>query len=313
MRRGRTFLIRDVRVFVGDGNVIQSGSVLIRNGKIEQIFEGKAPDPKELRADLIEASGKTLLPGLIDASVRLAAPGGFYDNPKDYQTDHSLRELAAYLYSGVTAVRSVGDQPQSLAVALQRYAKGDYLGTELFVLSGQPARVYLPGLAQIEAAEELAQGKTDGLDRTLVQQVGPAGLLESTKRAIVKGARPELPTANLRTAMEELKRAWESGIPLAAGSNSGVPLLIHGPALHRELQLWVQAGIPAYIALQSATSGNAKLVGAEGRLGLIKPGYPATLLLINGNPLTDISTTENIASVFFRGERVERSGLFAQE
>ncbi len=313
MRRSRTFLIRDVRIFVGDGKVIQSGSVLVKDGQVEQIFESKPPDPKDLRADLIEATGKTLLPGLIDASVRLSAPGGFFDNPKDFQTDRSLRELAAYLYSGVTAVRSVGDPPQSLALPMQRYAKGDYLGAELFVLSGQPARVFLPGLAQIEAAEQLAQSKADALDRTLVQQVGPAALLESTKRAILKGAHSPAPTANLRTAMEELKRAWESGIPLAAGSNSGTPLLIHGPALHRELQLWVQAGIPASTALQSATSGGSKLVGAEKRLGLIKPGYPATLLLVNGNPLTDISTTENIASVFFRGERVDRSGLFQQE
>ena len=59
----------------------------------------------------IEAAGKTLLPGLIDVHVHLGgSPGGIFDNRRD--SDHAEktmhRELAAYLYSGVTAVKSVG-------------------------------------------------------------------------------------------------------------------------------------------------------------------------------------------------------------
>src|SRR5207253_1804031 len=62
--RSRTLLIRNARMFVGDGPVIESGGVLIKHGKIEEVYTGSTPEPAAVKADLIEASGKTLLPGL---------------------------------------------------------------------------------------------------------------------------------------------------------------------------------------------------------------------------------------------------------
>ncbi|MDQ6655978.1 MAG: ABC transporter permease, partial [Verrucomicrobiota bacterium] len=79
-KRGRTWLIENARIFVGDGRVIESGSVLIRGGKIEKIYEGPAPDAKSLNAEAIEGAGKTILPGLIDVHVHLGASGGFAED-----------------------------------------------------------------------------------------------------------------------------------------------------------------------------------------------------------------------------------------
>jgi len=45
-------------------------------------------------------------------------------------------------------------------------------------------------------------------------------------------------------------------------------------------------------------------------MGLIKKGYEASLLLVDGNPLKDISVTERISIVMFKGERIDRSELF---
>ncbi|MFZ0898478.1 MAG: ABC transporter permease [Candidatus Sulfotelmatobacter sp.] len=110
LARSDTFLIRGARIFVGDGKVIENGSVLVRGGKIAEVYEGDGPDPKALNAETVEAAGKTILPGLIDVHMHLGAPGGFYPDMSKYATDKSmLRSLAAYLYSGVTTVRSVGD------------------------------------------------------------------------------------------------------------------------------------------------------------------------------------------------------------
>ena len=97
------------------------------------------------------------------------------------------------------------------------------------------------------------------------------------------------------------------------GTGSGNLLVVHGPALHRELQLWVQAGVPPAVALQSATYNGARFMHADQRIGLIREGYDANLLLVDGNPLQDISATERISAVIFRGERLDRSGLFKQE
>ena len=79
MSRSRTILIRDARLFIGDGNVIEQGAVLVKDGKIAEIYTGSAPDPKTLKAEAIDAAGKTLMPGLIDVHVHLGSPGGFYD------------------------------------------------------------------------------------------------------------------------------------------------------------------------------------------------------------------------------------------
>ncbi len=65
LQRSGAFLIRNVRIFTGDGKVIENGAVLVRDGKIDSLYEqGAAPDPEKIRADAIEGAGKTLLPGL---------------------------------------------------------------------------------------------------------------------------------------------------------------------------------------------------------------------------------------------------------
>ena len=82
--------------------------------------------------------------------------------------------------------------------------------------------------------------------------------------------------------------------------------------MQHEIQLWVQAGIPPAVALQAATFNAARLLRAEQRIGSIQPGNDADLLVVDGNPLDDISATERISLVVFKGERVERSELFNQ-
>ena len=95
---------------MGDGKVIENGAVLVRDGKIAAIYEGAAPDPDQLKAEVVEGAGKTLLPGLIDAHVHLAASGGISTDSQDYDVEKTMpHSAAALLYSGVTAARSVGD------------------------------------------------------------------------------------------------------------------------------------------------------------------------------------------------------------
>ena len=77
MRRDQTYLIRDARLFIGDGNIIEQGAVLIKHGKIAEIYTGSAPDPKTLKAEPVDAAGKTLIPGLIDVHAHLGSPGGY--------------------------------------------------------------------------------------------------------------------------------------------------------------------------------------------------------------------------------------------
>ena len=97
---------------------------------------------------------------------------------------------------------------------------------------------------------------------------------------------------------------------MVTGSDAGNALVFHGPTVHRELQLWVDAGIPPAVALQAATWNAARLLHAEQRIGLVQPGHNANLLVVDGDPTRDIGATERISMVVLKGERVRRVDLF---
>jgi ABC-type multidrug transport system permease subunit len=317
VQRNRTALIRDARLFLGDGTVIDQGSVLIKDGKIVEIYTGPAPDAKSLRADAIEATGKTLLPGLIDVQVHLSLPGFPITDPQYFQNpDQNFdRELAAYLFSGVTAVKSGGDQPDMVGRHQAAIASGERLGAELFPEAKATDEAYEPALAASEARRAFQAGRTDLLERSLVQQVIPRQWFAQLKDAMKDSARPEIIMNPLASdlARKNLAEAYAAGRLLVVGTESGYPMVVHGPSVHREMQLWVEAGVPPAAALQGATYNAARLLRADQRIGLIRKGYDASLLLVDGNPLQDISATERISTVFFKGERVDRSSLFEQK
>jgi len=88
------------------------------------------------------------------------------------------------------------------------------------------------------------------------------------------------------------KLLYDNGIPLVAGTDD-----IAGFALHRELELYVEAGIPVADVLRVATVNAATLVGAGDHKGQIKPGFDADWILLEGNPLEDIRAQRKVLQV----------------
>jgi len=151
-----------------------------------------------------------------------------------------------------------------------------------------------------------------------VQQVGPPELLRGTEEALGSAETEAMRKSLLQypidmaIATDNLKRAHAHGVLLVTGSDAGNFLVIHGPTVQHELLLWVRAGIPPAVALQAATLNTARLLKADNRIGSIRPGNDANLLVVDGNPLEDITATERISLVVFKGERIDRSELFDQ-
>lgn len=445
--RGQNILIRNVRIFTGDGKVMESGSVLIKRGKIQQIFQGAAPDAKELKAQAIEGVGKTVLPGFTDVHVHLAASGGFSKSPPDTDLQKGLlRADEAYLYSGVTSIRSVGDPLEMILKTRSTIESDQRIGAELYTCgpvftaegghgteyftnlapairkraeeqtvrlpstpqearqqvrdlkargvncikaileSGTPSRpfhrmdtnilkaiaeeahaqslplavhtgnaqdvadavavgaasiehgsfrdtipddvfqtmkaqniAYDPTLVVVEALTEMAAGNLDPLERPLVQQVVPMQLIESTKQFLESAEGKKMTGSlnalgfNLDQGERNLLRAYQLGVTLVTGTDAGNPLVFQGPAIHRELQLWVSTGVPAKVALEAATANAARLLHTRASKGMIKEGYDADLLIVEGNPVKDIKQTENISQVILGGEQIRRSNLFEQQ
>lgn len=115
-----------------------------------------------------------------------------------------------------------------------------------------------------------------------------------------------------RYADEEwlVARMGQAGVPLLAGTDVGVLFSMPGFSLHDELALLVQAGLTPAKALAAATTGPARMLGAD-TLGRIRAGAVADLVLLEGNPLTDITSTSRIGAVVLRGHLYTRQDLDA--
>ena len=119
-----------------------------------------------------------------------------------------------------------------------------------------------------EAYAQFFSGKADVLGNSLVQQAVSGIVLKATREFVASGKAVNADKAALfQSALEQgrdnLLRAWKAGVPLVMGTDAGNPLVFHGPSLHHELQLWVQAGIPPAVVLEAATRNAAKLLRAS--------------------------------------------------
>ena len=80
----------------------------------------------------------------------------------------------------------------------------------------------------------------------------------------------------------------ERGGTIGAGDDAGFIYRMYGFGLLWELELHQEAGFHPLDVIKHATGNNALILGEEERLGRVKPGYMADLILVNGNPLKNL-------------------------
>ncbi len=115
--------------------------------------------------------------------------------------------------------------------------------------------------------------------------------------------------AGLGTAGRNVKRMFDAGVLLAAGTDAPYPGDYYGEGLQRELELLVEAGLKPLEVISLATRNAARLVRADAEWGTIEPGKAADLLLVRGNPSSRISDTRNIVMVIQGGRVIDRAAL----
>ena len=128
--------------------------------------------------------------------------------------------------------------------------------------------------------------------------------LSGSQRGTLDAAFP-LPAAarRLDDAIASVRRLHGAGITILAGSDAPNPGTAQGASLHGELELLVRAGLAPEEALAAATAWPAERFGLGDR-GRIAPGQRADLLLVDGDPLQDITATRRIAGVWKNGHAV---------
>jgi imidazolonepropionase-like amidohydrolase len=109
--------------------------------------------------------------------------------------------------------------------------------------------------------------------------------------------------------LKEVHRAQTLGVRLLAGTDITIPYTYPGFSLHDELELFVEAGLTPMQALETATTNPALLLCLSKTWGRVATGYTANLVMLNGDPLANISNTRNIDSVVVNGMLLNRARL----
>jgi len=111
----------------------------------------------------------------------------------------------------------------------------------------------------------------------------------------------------LRTDREMLfrergvKQFIEAGAVMGMGTDSGTPMNFHNEALWREIKVHVDMGMPPVRAIAAATRVNAQIIGKGRDLGSIEPGKLADVIVIDGDPVFDITALSHVRIVIKAG------------
>jgi imidazolonepropionase-like amidohydrolase len=175
------------------------------------------------------------------------------------------------------------------------------LGTSVAVHAmGEPGTLYAAeaGVASIDHATQLSDETMRLMIEKKIFAVPTFTIFDyfAHHRASQDQAASE--AAMLDYKIREFKKQIAAGVSFAVGSDVGP--FPHGTQAH-ELTLMVQYGMTPVAALQADLINGARLLGWQGQIGELKPGYFADIVAVPGNPLEDISAVERVSFVMKSG------------
>ncbi len=204
--------------------------------------------------------------------------------------------LAAYVHapmldSAKTALRAGAD-------VLIHGIISDPVDEEFVALMRENEAVYAPTHILYE------QGANQPAMSARYEELDSRSLIDQSIYESMWNARHQNPTtgAKLPVLRENLRIVVDAGIPVAMGSDTGVPGVLAGVASQMELVLYVESAMQPIDALRAATSVAAAAIGQEDNLGKIEAGMYADLVILEESPLTDIRNVRTIWAVLVNGE-----------
>jgi imidazolonepropionase-like amidohydrolase len=149
--------------------------------------------------------------------------------------------------------------------------------------AGTPIAAFQPGVAKIPSP----------LNR-LFSNAGAAGIDAAAART------------RLERGLRIVKALHDAGVPIVAGTDEGIP----GHSVHREIELYVEAGFTPLEALQAATIVPARAMKLEAELGTIEKGKRADLVVLNANPLDQIRNIRTVRWTIADGNVYDAQALW---
>ncbi|TDI45981.1 MAG: methyltransferase domain-containing protein [Acidobacteria bacterium] len=183
--------------------------------------------------------------------------------------------------------------------------------SEFLDLAKESGVVTISGLGHFDRYREVLDSAVSLLP--IERRCGDRRVIASwdTLAAIPRAERPPVPDAIEWGSGEEareilltnMRKMFEAGIPIAAGSNGGNIGTLQGPSFHREFHKMAEAGLPLEAIIASATRDAARALGLEDR-GTLTPGKRGDLVVLGEDPLEHVSHLAAIDFVMAGGQLV---------
>lgn len=134
-----------------------------------------------------------------------------------------------------------------------------------------------------------------------------APLLNPENQSEVRNSRSaRIYREQLTVAMENLRVLASHGVPIVFGTDSGMPTRFIGYFEHLELEMMQQAGLSPMAIIVSATKNPAEFLGLN-HLGTLQPGNLADFLILDADPLEDVTNIRKIRGVYINGREIREN------
>ena len=303
--RARTFLAAGITTVRDLGNSGRFGDVALRDA----IRDGSIDGPRMF------VSG----PGLSPVGGQLAGlrPEWSAIAEDDYRIVHSPDDAADAVRENVTFGAQLikvysNNDPNPTFLSLEELraivAAAHRLGVRVAAHATDDASVWRATEAGVTSVEH-AYGVSDSTLALMARKgvflvatdLDSLSAIRYSERAGMTGNGLVIPPW-IKSERVRLRRAVAAGVPIAAGSDNYLDMhWPQGEAARRVLFAYHEAGLTAVQILQAATINDARLLGQEGKLGVLKAGAYADVIAVEGNPLTDFSALERIRFVMKNG------------
>jgi imidazolonepropionase-like amidohydrolase len=283
-----------------------SADTAVRNS----INQGLVPGPR-LR---ISGNAISILGGHEDAiaynpELHIASNATYANNATELVTvmRQQIKEGADFIKIYETGADSLHDGRFStvyqysipeLTAAVQEAAR---VGKRVAVhATGEPGTLYAAeaGVASIDHANQLSDQTMQLMKARGIFAVPTFTIFEYFGNHASSPAQAERERTMLNLHAVEFRKQIAAGVPMAVGSDVGP--FPHGTQA-REFELMVKFGMSPLAVLQADLLNGAKLLGWDGQIGALKPGYFADVIAVPGNPLEDVSVLKSVSFVMKDG------------
>jgi imidazolonepropionase-like amidohydrolase len=256
--------------------------------------------------------------------IKIVIESGLFGTPLPQLTAQSTAAIVNIAgEAGVDAVAHVtetSDVVQALDAGVRRFAhvaSGDLLDEATLARMAKENVMVIPTVAVFDAlyrisSETLSEIDEPGIEEDVPEEVVNA-LQDPDLTAFMTTPEYEAQMTEFRAnGLANIAALNEAGVLIATGTDAGNPGTFHGLAMHRELELYVEAGLTPAAALNAATRNAAEFLGRDD-IGRLAEGAVADLLVVDGDPTQDIQAIESVSMVFRAGVAIDRAALALTE